>query len=135
MAWYCELKPLQLVKDALLDCSDRNGLVLDAFAGSGTTLVAAHEVSRIGYGIDLDPAYCDVILKRFLAKGVDAKHASSNLSFSQLLKGARQRHSFQSIKPAQSSTKNAAIISRCVASRRARLELRIMSLSTRFQRC
>lgn len=84
------VKPLQLVKDALLDCSNRNDLVLDAFAGSGTTLIAAHELGRVGYGIELDPAYCDVILKRFLAKGVDAKREGTNLTFSQLMKEARR---------------------------------------------
>ena len=46
------------------DCSHRNGIVLDAFAGSGTTLIAAERTGRIGYGIELDPAYCDVILRR-----------------------------------------------------------------------
>ena len=89
LAMHPTVKPLQLVKDALLDCSNRNDLVLDAFAGSGTTLIAAHELGRSGYGIELDPAYCDVILKRFLAKGIDAKHEGSNLTFSQLMKEAR----------------------------------------------
>lgn len=47
-----------------LDCSGRAGIVVDAFAGSGTTLVAAHRIGRCGYGINLEPKYCDVILKR-----------------------------------------------------------------------
>lgn len=38
--------------------------MLDAFAGSGTTLLAAETTGRIGYGIEIDPAYCDVILHR-----------------------------------------------------------------------
>lgn len=58
------VKPLALVADAMRDCSHRNGIVLDAFAGSGTTLIAAERTGRIGYGIELDPAYCDVILRR-----------------------------------------------------------------------
>ena len=56
-----------LVVDAILDCSRRKGIVLDAFAGSGTTLVAAHKTGRRGYGIELDPLYCDIIVRR-LAK-------------------------------------------------------------------
>lgn len=90
LAMHPTVKPLQLVKDALLDCSNRNDLVLDAFAGSGTTLIAAHELGRTGYGIELDPAYCDVILKRFLAKGVDAKREGTNMTFSRLVKEARR---------------------------------------------
>lgn len=65
------VKPLELVKDAILDCSDRGGIVLDAFAGSGTTLLAAERTGRVGYGIEIDPAYCDVTLKRFVAAGFE----------------------------------------------------------------
>jgi DNA modification methylase len=58
------VKPVALVMDAILDCSKRGGLVLDAFGGSGTTLVAAHKTGRRGYAIELDPHYCDVIVRR-----------------------------------------------------------------------
>jgi len=58
------VKPVALVKDAILDCSHRRGIILDAFAGSGTTLVAAHKAGRHGYGIELDEHYCDVTLAR-----------------------------------------------------------------------
>ena len=57
------VKPVALVADAILDCSHRRGIILDAFAGSGTTLVAAHKAGRRGYGIELDPHYCDVIIR------------------------------------------------------------------------
>lgn len=67
LAMHPTVKPVALVADAVLDCSTRKSIVLDAFAGSGTTLVAAHKTGRRGYGIELDPLYCDVILKR-LAK-------------------------------------------------------------------
>jgi DNA modification methylase len=67
LAMHPTVKPVALVVDAILDCSRRRGIVLDAFAGSGTTLVAAHKTGRRGYGIELDPLYCDVILQR-LAK-------------------------------------------------------------------
>lgn len=58
------VKPKKLVADAILDCSRRNGIVLDVFAGSGTTLVSAAMSGRRGYGIELDPCYADVILRR-----------------------------------------------------------------------
>lgn len=64
LAMHPTVKPVALVADAILDCSNRKGIILDAFAGSGTTLVAAHKTGRRGYGIELDPIYCDVILRR-----------------------------------------------------------------------
>lgn len=64
LAEHCTVKPRRLVADAILDCSKRGGLVLDPFAGSGTTLVAAQMTGRRGYGIELDPQYADVILRR-----------------------------------------------------------------------
>ncbi len=58
------VKPVGLVADAILDCSKRKGLVLDAFGGSGTTLVAAERTGRRGAAIEIDPHYCDVIVRR-----------------------------------------------------------------------
>lgn len=58
------VKPKKMVADAILDCSRRGGVVLDPFAGSGTTLIAAQMTGRRGYGIELDPKFCDVILRR-----------------------------------------------------------------------
>lgn len=58
------VKPKALVADAILDCSTRGSIVLDAFAGSGTTLVAAQMTGRRGFGIELDPKFADVIIRR-----------------------------------------------------------------------
>lgn len=58
------VKPVAMVEDAIRDCSHRKGLVLDPFLGSGTTLIAAERTGRIGYGIEIDPRYCDVALRR-----------------------------------------------------------------------
>lgn len=64
LAMHPTVKPVAMVHDAILDCSRRKDIVLDPFAGSGTTLVAAHRAKRCGYGIELDPLYCDVIIRR-----------------------------------------------------------------------
>lgn len=82
LATHPTVKPVKLVEDAILDCSKRGGIILDAFAGSGTTLIAAHRAGRIGYGLELDPAYCDVIIKRLEAEtGLKAKLAGSDQTF------------------------------------------------------
>ncbi len=64
LAMHPTVKPVALVADAILDCSKRKGIVLDAFCGSGTTLVAAEKTGRRGYALELDPHYCDVIVNR-----------------------------------------------------------------------
>jgi DNA modification methylase len=61
------VKPVAMVADAIRDCSHRKGIVLDAFVGSGTTLIAAEKTGRWGYGIEIDPAYCDVTIRRLHA--------------------------------------------------------------------
>jgi DNA modification methylase len=58
------VKPTALVADAILDCSHRGQLILDPFAGSGTTLIAAHKTGRRGAAIELDPLYVDTALRR-----------------------------------------------------------------------
>ena len=57
-------KPVGLVAQAIDACTKINELIYDPFAGSGSTLVAAHQTNRIGYGIEIDPIYVDVIVER-----------------------------------------------------------------------
>jgi DNA modification methylase len=59
------VKPVALVADAIRDCSKRGEAVLDCFAGSGTTLIAAEKCGRLARLVEFDPVYCDRILKRF----------------------------------------------------------------------
>jgi DNA modification methylase len=58
------VKPVAMVADAIQDCSHRKDVVLDGFVGSGTTLIAAERTGRRGYGIEIDPQYCDVAIRR-----------------------------------------------------------------------
>lgn len=59
------VKPVAMVADAMLDCSNPKDLILDPFGGSGTTLIAAEKTGRQTALIELDPHYCDVIIKRW----------------------------------------------------------------------
>jgi DNA modification methylase len=65
LALHPTVKPVALVADALLDCSARNDAVLDSFLGSGTTLLAAERTGRRCYGIEIDPLYVDVAIRRW----------------------------------------------------------------------
>lgn len=85
LALHPTVKPVQLVADAILDCTARGEIVLDAFLGSGTTLMAAQRVGRRCYGIELDELYVDTIIRRWQAfTGDDARHASSNRTFKEI---------------------------------------------------
>ena len=79
------LKPVSLIADAILDCTARGDLVLDPFLGSGTTVIAAERTGRTCYGMELEPAYVDTIVRRWQAfTGSTAKHAISGRSFNDL---------------------------------------------------
>jgi DNA modification methylase len=67
LAMHPTVKPVALVADAIRDCSRRGDIVLDPFMGSGTTILAAERVGRRGYGLELDPLYVDVAVRRWQA--------------------------------------------------------------------
>ncbi len=79
------VKPITLVADILKDASHRRGIVLDPFMGSGTTIIAAERTGRIAYGIEIDPAYVDVAIRRWQDEtDSDAKHSATGLTFNDL---------------------------------------------------
>jgi DNA modification methylase len=59
------VKPVALVADAIRDCSNRSGVILDPFGGAGTTLIAAERTERRACLIEIDPRYVDVTIKRW----------------------------------------------------------------------
>jgi DNA modification methylase len=59
------MKPIELVENALLNSSKLNDTVIDLFGGSGSTLIACEKLNRKCYMMEIDPHYCDVILKRW----------------------------------------------------------------------
>jgi DNA modification methylase len=61
------VKPTAMLEDALLDLTNRGEIVLDPFLGSGSTLIAANKAGRVCRGVELDPLYVDVIVRRYEA--------------------------------------------------------------------
>jgi DNA modification methylase len=75
-------KPVALVSDAIRDVSNRGQIVLDVFGGSGTTLIAAEKTGRCARLIEVDPIYCDVIVRRWeKLTGKQATLAESGKTF------------------------------------------------------
>jgi DNA modification methylase len=100
LAMHPTVKPMALVADAILDCSKRGGIILDAFAGSGTTLIAAERTGRRGYAIEIDCHYNDTIIRRFNeVYGLKAVHADLNRDFEELKKErSQEKHHGQKTK-------------------------------------
>jgi DNA modification methylase len=67
LAAHPTVKPVALVADAMRDCTRRDDVVLDPFMGAGTTILAAERVGRCAYGIEIDPLYVDVAIRRWQA--------------------------------------------------------------------
>jgi DNA modification methylase len=85
LALHPTVKPVALVADAILDCTERGDVVLDAFLGSGTTVVAAERTGRLYYGVELDPVYVDTAIRRWQTlTGKKANHAASGRRFDDL---------------------------------------------------
>lgn len=60
------MKPILLICYQIENSTKKGELVIDGFLGSGSTMVASHQLKRKCYGMELDPKYCDVIVKRML---------------------------------------------------------------------
>jgi DNA modification methylase len=76
------MKPVELVERAIRNSSKSRDIVLDCFAGSGTTLIACEKLGRYARLMELDPKYCDVIIRRFeLFSGRQASRQADRLLF------------------------------------------------------
>jgi DNA modification methylase len=80
------VKPVEMLRDAILDVTKRGAIVLDCFLGSGSTLIAAEQSKRICYGIELEPLYVDTAIRRIRDLfGIDAIHEQSGKTYSEML--------------------------------------------------
>jgi DNA modification methylase len=82
LALHPTVKPVAMIADAIRDCSNRGGLILDPFGGAGTTLIAAERTGRRARLIEFDPIFVDVIIERWQRlTGGTALHAQSGRPF------------------------------------------------------
>jgi DNA modification methylase len=85
LAMHPTVKPVALVADAIKDCSRRRQIVLDPFAGSGTTLIAAEKSGRRARVLELDPLYCDTIIRRWQSfTGKRARNVDTGQTFEEM---------------------------------------------------
>lgn len=85
------VKPVALIMDAIKDCTRRGHIVLDPFAGSGSTLIACEKTGRKARCIEYEPKYCDVIIRRWQdLTGKDAVHAETGKTFNQIAQEGRR---------------------------------------------
>ncbi|NOD36627.1 MULTISPECIES: DNA methyltransferase [unclassified Ruegeria] len=96
------VKPVLMVRDAILDVTAMGDVVLDPFLGSGTTLLAAEMSKRVCAGIEISPAYVDVAISRWeKLTGLHAMHEETGLPFHELwqsrVKGGESAKSIESV--------------------------------------
>lgn len=79
------VKPTALVADSIRDVTNPGEIVLDGFMGSGTTILAAERTKRVAYGIELEPAYVDVAIRRWeTMTGKEAVLADTGQTFAEV---------------------------------------------------
>jgi site-specific DNA-methyltransferase (adenine-specific) len=82
------MKPVELFEYQMLNNTKGGDIVLDSFGGLGTTLIAAEKNGRIARLMELDPRYCDVIIKRWQEfTGQEATHAETGKTFAEMANG------------------------------------------------
>ena len=88
LAMHPTVKPAGLLREVILDVTGRGDRVLDPFAGSGSSLLAAHQAGRSGSGVEIDPRYVDCAIRRlFRETGLVAHHEGGGEPFPGLTSG------------------------------------------------
>ena len=80
-------KPVEMIADACLDCSNEGDIILDLCLGGGTTLIAAQQTGRICYGMDIEPKYVEASIRRYAKKfgKVKFKHLNGDLKLEDII--------------------------------------------------
>lgn len=88
------MKPVAMLENQVLIVSNKGGIVLDLFGGSGSTLIACEKTNRQARLMELDPKYCDVIIKRYIDfTGQKAFHAETGKTFEAMSNGKTTQES------------------------------------------
>ena len=98
LAIHPTVKPVNLIADAIRDCSKRGDLILDIFGGSGSTLIAAEQSGRRAILLELDPLYCDAIIKRWQTLTGKTAIYSGNASDGNSLSHKHPAETFEQLK-------------------------------------
>lgn len=103
LAMHPTVKPVQMLADAMLDCSSKSDIVLDPFGGSGSTLIAAEKVGRRARIIEIDPRYVDVMIRRWQTyTREDAVFLDTGETFEE--REARLRNAIRVVRPGRRPT-------------------------------
>jgi len=93
------VKPVAMLADAIRDVTTRGAIVLDPFAGSGSTLIAAEKTGRQARCIEFEPKYCDVIVRRWQAYTGKPALDEIGLTFDELEGARASSQSIEAAKP------------------------------------
>ena len=88
-------KPVPLIAYLIKQCTERNSIVLDGFLGSASTLIASDKLDRICYGVELEPKFVDVAVKRY----IELKGSSANVK---LLRDGKE-YTYEEVAPQEKS--------------------------------
>lgn len=95
LAMHPTVKPVPMIMDAIKDTSKRGEIVLDAFGGSGSTLIAAEKTKRVARLIELEPKYCEVTIRRWeKLTGKEAVLEATGRTFAETCASRDANHSF-----------------------------------------
>ena len=87
------MKPVSMIENQLFISSNANSIVMDFFGGSGSTLIACEKTNRQARLMELEPKYCDVIIKRWQDfTGKIAVHADTNIPFAEVTHGNKKEN-------------------------------------------
>ena len=88
-----------MLEDALLDLTNRGDVVIDPFLGSGSPLIAAEKSGRVCRGVELDPLYVDVIVRRYEAA---TRRAATLVETGETFEALAARREREAVEPATS---------------------------------